>query len=76
MRQPSAFFEQRRHHENSPIHFEKIKRPELHQLWFHGKQSGEVWPTVLVNRHDLAIQDDGVDGKPSQSASKAREPVV
>ena len=76
MRQLSASFEQRRHRENSPVHFEKIKRPELHQLWCSGKQSGEVWPTVLVNRHDLAIQDDGVDGKPSQRASKAWEPVA
>ena len=76
MRQLSASFEQRKHHKNSPVHFEKIKRPELHRPRRSGKQSGEVWPTILVNRHDLAIQDDGVAGKPSQRASKAREPVA
>ena len=76
MRQLSASFEQRRHRENSPVHFEKVKRPELHPFWFSGKQGGEVWPTAFVNRHDLAIQDDGVDGKPSQRASESREPVA
>ena len=76
MRQLPASFEQRRRRENSPVQFEKAKRQELHWHWCSGEQSGEVWPTVLVSRHDLAIQDDGVDGKPSQRASEAWEPVA
>ena len=50
--------------------------PRIAPALASGKQSGESGRPFFVNRHDLAIQDDGVDGKPSQRPSESWEPVA